>query len=352
MSNDIQKADQIAHRAYTKLALLVHHARATSSASSQSVKWEKWFNLETPDTDVYKDHLRPYRTVSAAPPPSFEIQVLLAVPAVTPNQVLVYREQPNAPRIRIDPVPRFILLESWSLAFVPRNSPPDPESDPVPSTIYKHGIGLFRSVFTLLHVLPAYKLSKRLHRRNGAFGIVVRIAGSEPDDGILRFGSPPSSSQAPLPTTSRTLPPLPHPSGALTLTLTHLTSPSHFVVDDLESVLSSRFFSDEPPRQPLPPDGPEDDGSGEEVPFTPTLVKNQARESLPGSAFFVSLRRSGAAAYTSAPNRPSVQVLHALYLKLALTIGPFAVRFAPTDLAARARAATLPASRQSTTFAN
>lgn len=41
MSNDIQKADQIAHRFYTKLCLVVSNARATSELRSQQ-KVDKW----------------------------------------------------------------------------------------------------------------------------------------------------------------------------------------------------------------------------------------------------------------------------------------------------------------------
>ena len=40
-SNDAQKADQIAHRCYSKLALVVNHARATIE-SSPDAKLDKW----------------------------------------------------------------------------------------------------------------------------------------------------------------------------------------------------------------------------------------------------------------------------------------------------------------------
>ena len=41
MSNDTQKADQIAHRSYVKLALVVNHARATLEPSPDA-KVDKW----------------------------------------------------------------------------------------------------------------------------------------------------------------------------------------------------------------------------------------------------------------------------------------------------------------------
>ncbi|KAG1738008.1 hypothetical protein EDB19DRAFT_921557 [Suillus lakei] len=84
----IQKTDQVAHRFYTKLCLVVSNARATSELKPQS-KVDKWFNLETPNSDLFRDYLRKYKAVSVtlAPPP-FELQVLLSVPDCT-SQVLV-----------------------------------------------------------------------------------------------------------------------------------------------------------------------------------------------------------------------------------------------------------------------
>jgi autophagy-related protein 13 len=46
MSNDTQKADQIAYRYYTKLALVVHNARATVEPKAQA-KPDKWVRLCT-----------------------------------------------------------------------------------------------------------------------------------------------------------------------------------------------------------------------------------------------------------------------------------------------------------------
>ncbi|KAA1472595.1 hypothetical protein DENSPDRAFT_838916 [Dentipellis sp. KUC8613] len=290
MSNDIQKADQIVHRAYYKLALLVHNARATTPSTSN--KPDKWFNLETPDADLYRDVLRPYRAVSAGPPPPFTLQVLLSVPALNANQVLVYRPDNSASRLRVEPTPRLILLESWSLLFAP-HEPADPSTDLPPSTIYKYGIGMFRSIYTLLCVLPAWKLANRLRRRNnGAFTIVLRVAGAEPEEGLLGFDVSPSPAHAPLETTTLSLPPLPHPHGDLTLHVKHLVAPQFFALDELESVLSSRLLS------------LDDDRDGEDVPFTPTLVKNQARESLrSATSTSASPRQGPSAALTAARTR-------------------------------------------------
>ncbi|KAH7915511.1 autophagy-related protein 13-domain-containing protein [Hygrophoropsis aurantiaca] len=290
MSNDIQKADQIAHRFYTKLTLVVNNARATAEPRS-GARVDKWFNLETPDSDMFREHLRTYRAVSMTPPPpSFELQVLLSVPELTNNQVLVYLA-PDSSRLRIDPTPRHILLENWLLNFTPefpQARSGDDQSDVAPSTIYKHGIPLFRSLYSLLRILPSWKLFKKLRRRttatsrNGNLSIQLRVKGM--DDGIndiLDFGVSPASNSPPLPFETHEFPPIPHPMGNLRLSAKYLSCPN-FQLDELESLLSSRFLSLD--------EGPE---------FTPTLVKNQQRDSLSGLPGSVPLR-------TSLPKSPSI----------------------------------------------
>jgi len=76
--------------------------------------------------------------------------------------------------------------------------------------------------------------------------------------------APPAPNTPPLPYETHTFPPIPHPMGTLSLTAKYLTSPN-FQLDELESLLSSRFLSLD--------EGPD---------FTPTLVKNQQRDSMSG----------------------------------------------------------------------
>lgn len=76
--------------------------------------------------------------------------------------------------------------------------------------------------------------------------------------------APPAPNTPPLPYEMHTFPSIPHPMGTLNLTAKYLTSPN-FQLDELESLLSSRFLSLD--------EGPD---------FTPTLVKNQQRDSMSG----------------------------------------------------------------------
>ncbi|EKM53214.1 uncharacterized protein PHACADRAFT_30248 [Phanerochaete carnosa HHB-10118-sp] len=300
MSNDTQKADQIAYRFYTKLALVVHHARATSEPNPQA-KADKWvrylrlwkspadpadvvikFNLETPDTDVFKEYTRVYRSLSSTVLPStFQLQVLLAVPELTPNQVLAHIE-PDSSRVPIDPTPKFILLETWTLVFEPHQSQShlgqsQERSDVAPSTIYKHGISLFRSIFTLLRILPTWKLARRGGRlrgmNNGNFSIQVRVEQrSVHMDGVLEFDSLVQGST--LAHQVHDFPPVSHPRGTLSLSTVYLSTPD-FKMFDRESLLSSRFLSQA--------EGPE---------FTPTLLRNQQRDSLASSPGSLPMRTS------------------------------------------------------------
>jgi autophagy-related protein 13 len=84
----------------------------------------------------------------------------------------------------------------------------------------------------------------------------------------------PAANAPPLLTESHTFPSVPHPYGSITISVRYLTNPL-FQLDELESLLSSRFFS-------------LDEGAD----FTPTLVKNQQRESFSSSPGSLPLRTS------------------------------------------------------------
>lgn len=148
------------------------------------------FNLEIPESNLFKDNIRLYRSVSTAQSiPPFELQVLLSVPELNNNQVLVH-VTPGSSRVRIDPPPKFILLETWVVNFIPGGS--QHSVDVAPSTIYKLGIALFRSVYALLRILPTWKSHRSLRRwvggSAGAFTLQLRLRGGGPDDRILAFG--------------------------------------------------------------------------------------------------------------------------------------------------------------------
>ncbi|KAL1739721.1 autophagy-related protein 13-domain-containing protein [Schizophyllum fasciatum] len=268
MSNEQQKTDQIAAHLYTKLAHVVNHGRATETRAG---KTDKWFNLDLPDSEVLtREDRERYKAVSIPPhPPPLELQVLLTVPPA-PNQALVYAPA-DAPRVRVEPAPRAVVLESWVLTFVPRG---ELDPDLPAATTYKHGISLFRSVFSLLRLLPSWRLSKKLRRRGNGLGVQLRVKPPGPEaagmsasgawDGIMGMHMSPSPSSSPLASSTHTFAPIPHAAGLFSLSVTYLSAPE-FSLESLESLLSSRFLSE----------GPD---------FVPTLRKNQQRDTVGGSS--------------------------------------------------------------------
>lgn len=106
---------------------------------------------------------------------------------------------PDSSRVRIEPTPNFIVLETWTLECSPHRAGYD---EPFSNTnmdialpiIYKHGIILFRSVYSLLRILPAWKFYRRLRRwtsggnRHGNFSILLRVKPLDSGDESQIFG--------------------------------------------------------------------------------------------------------------------------------------------------------------------
>ena len=127
----------------------------------------------------------------------------------------------------------------------------------------------------------------------------------------------PAAQAPPLVTESHTFPSVPHPYGSITLSVRYLTSP-HFHLDELESLLSSRFFS-------------LDEGAD----FTPTLVKNLQRESLSSSPGSLPLRTSLPASpptSTSLADRLARQVVQPSQTHSRTTSFPTGISIRPQPL--------------------
>ncbi|KAJ7480235.1 hypothetical protein B0H11DRAFT_1245340 [Mycena galericulata] len=114
-AGDSAKADQIAFHIYTKLFHLLHAARA-SDQGPPTGKTDKWFNLETP----------------------------LPSPAYTP----------------------VAELDAYPASTSSTSTSSEEEGDPavLPPTIYKNAIPLFRALYALLRILPAWRVVRRLSK--------------------------------------------------------------------------------------------------------------------------------------------------------------------------------------------
>ncbi|KAJ7669890.1 phosphorylated protein that interacts with Vac8p [Mycena polygramma] len=182
-AGDSAKADQIAFHVYTKLFNILYAARASDQGAKGKI--DKWFNLEAPIAapgDTPTAELDAYRALSSLPPPApFAIQVLLVVPPPRGGTALVHKPSGT----RIEPEPRYVLLEEWVLGFTPgapstasssaasdtSASTADEHVDVLPSTIYKNAIPLFRALFALLRILPAWRVVRKLTGRRTSAGM-------------------------------------------------------------------------------------------------------------------------------------------------------------------------------------
>ena len=265
---------------------------------------------------MYRDVLRQYRQISThAQQTTLTLHVVLTIPELRNNQVVVLHGAGSS-RVRIDPTPRGVLLESWVLSILPASLAPVASVSSTSSSdsqevslaaVYKHAISLFRSLYSLTRILPASKLYKRLRTLSGtsqSLGLEVRM--STDLGGVLCFDTPLSSTHTtPALTAVHAFPALSTPLGALRASVRYLTSPN-LAIDTLESVLSSRFFSQDARDQreqvaDLPVEG-------ESVVFTPTVLRHRARDSAAGSPSSTGgMRVSSRAQMQTAPTSLSLQ---------------------------------------------
>ncbi|TKY86537.1 hypothetical protein EX895_004686 [Sporisorium graminicola] len=215
-ANQLTKLDGVIYHFYTTTANLIIQSRLahlrsflltapfdgappTSSVpgSSSSTRLSRWFGLHIPDSDLFKDELRLWRSVTsllgldansmdlaASPPaiPDLVIDVMLDVSAVSDRHhiVLDTSSHPSATsnrRICIDgrrpgdPTPsstaerpQRIVLEQWRLHFDPTQSATPPDL----STFYKRSVVHFRTLFTLLCSLPSNRLAAKIEMLKAA----------------------------------------------------------------------------------------------------------------------------------------------------------------------------------------
>lgn len=339
-------------------------SKAAAKAKQTGPKVDKWFNLETPDLDTYKPTLEIFKQIStvfpiapvdiATDPPPLIIQVLLSIPQPSYNKVLVLNHGDH--RTRIDPTPRYILLESWRVDItrrIPKSHGTASSTSSSSSfssgsnssfydvelpTVYKQSIALFRSVYTLLRVLPAWKLYRRLRRKRTGpgSGMTLELRVEVPSQSasssaasslvdlppmvdsipIIGFDVPLSQHPKANKVESRVFSPIPSPHGELNLSLKYRVE-TNFALESLESLLSAGLVSPDiqtdlfapielfpvspnpapnypkPPYPPIstaaPPPEQQEDGQSRRAPppaddefdlltdFTPTVVAEQQR---------------------------------------------------------------------------
>lgn len=174
-------------------------------------KSSKWFALQIPENDLFKEELRFWRSITtildtvadtsgtASVVPDMVIDVILDLSQVPDHhQTLIvphshaasdaslFATTPSSPsRLALDRVPidsgatreefgnkkgpKLVVIEQWRLNFQPLT----PSAPPELPTLYKRSIVHFRALFSLLLALPSNRLSARLESfyKQGAQGV-------------------------------------------------------------------------------------------------------------------------------------------------------------------------------------
>ncbi|OAV86940.1 hypothetical protein PTTG_29654, partial [Puccinia triticina 1-1 BBBD Race 1] len=233
------KTDQLIHHIYAKTAQLITHARTQPPPGR--LKTDRWFNLELPEPDYFRDELRTWKT-SPQNTAILVFETILDTSALPPTAALTLAHQPIPNQQQ-----QHILLERWQIALAG-----NPQTALEPPTVYRHAIIHFRALFAYLHTMPAAALAHALRKPSDhrLLTIGLRISTADP-------AAPPSHNTAfhdlpPAARTTRHFPPIRTPRGPIHTTVT-FRNHTHFAIADKESLLSSRFRLEDLRGLPPPP---------------------------------------------------------------------------------------------------
>ncbi|ORY06292.1 hypothetical protein K493DRAFT_310625 [Basidiobolus meristosporus CBS 931.73] len=258
LSGRNQRCEQIAQNFYTKVTQILLQSRILHSSpttSSSTKKVNKWFNLELEDYKTYKTELKYWRTncLSAVSPSPMIIEIYLDASELNHRQILVLNDE-LMQKVRVDigngslsshlkyidkiSKKHTILLESWQLFLM----------EPVGSgvvdlpVVYKKSIVFFRSLYTYVRQLPAYRLFRRLRKMklNGLkLGYRLTTTPMTPDNEI-GIDTPISETDTHGSSSSHAFDPIDTPLGSFVLNVRYRSN-CNFCVEDPEAVLSSKF---------------------------------------------------------------------------------------------------------------
>ncbi|ORZ12262.1 autophagy-related protein 13-domain-containing protein [Absidia repens] len=253
------KLDHIIQNFYTKTAQLIIQARfASDGLQSQkdrhreSKKLNKWFNIATEDIDLLRDELKYWRALatqsSNEEPPPMIINIYLDTSKLSQEQALIVVDD-TLRRNRVDlnasqadtgayGIKR-ILIESWVLTL---NHPLPDFSVDLPN-LYKRSIVFFRSLHSLVRLLPAYNLYRRQRKFNDDRDISIGYQFSSrnaPQHDEIPLDTSILDGDARNPTKSYTFTDITTPLGTFKLKVNYRRN-CDFKVDDSEKDISARF---------------------------------------------------------------------------------------------------------------
>lgn len=171
------KLEQIIQNFYTKTAQIIIQSRVSSeglkyAASGEKRKLNKWFNIATHDCENLREELKFWKSFvkngqeEQAPP------LIIDIYLETTEPELLQEGDDARGWNKLNLGVQRILIESWTLSL---NHPlPDFPVD-LPN-LYKRSIVFFRSLHSLVRLLPSHNLNRRLKVHDGEISLGYRLS--------------------------------------------------------------------------------------------------------------------------------------------------------------------------------
>ena len=265
------RARQVVQHFFPKAALTIASCRCnlprTFLKDSGTFKTDKWFNIVLDDSEVLQQDVQLWSNfdLNLGTPPPLYLEIYLDTTDLPRNQTIVIiderRQRWNACEA-LEPsgnaVPSRsrrarntkVVLERWKITLS-ANESQDNFEESMPS-VYKKSVILFRTLFTLLHQLPACSFNRKLAKEPASLNSLrpmYRVTIDEPSKQDR------DALEAPLyPSQERTveceeLSPVATPAGLMGVEVTYRNN-CEFRVDDAEALLSMQFMGAELPHHP------------------------------------------------------------------------------------------------------
>lgn len=219
------------------------------------------------DTNVLVEDLRPWKrsNLYERKPPPLIIEVFIDTSHLSYNQALVLVDDDsgkrydvagslgsssefNSSQTRNSPRACEVVLERWTIELGKREDYGESELNDALPNVYKKGVVVFRSLYTIARYLPAWKLHKKLSRQPGTSQSLklkfrIRQGSGHVRDGRDSLYTPlcPSEQTPNSVIGTHSTSPLLCSAGPLSITVDYRQN-CEFQVDDNEALLSSRFL--------------------------------------------------------------------------------------------------------------
>ncbi|KAF2716839.1 hypothetical protein K431DRAFT_335200 [Polychaeton citri CBS 116435] len=310
-AKETSKLNQIVQHFHSKAALMICSSRASLPQvynKNGDIKQNRWFNIVLDDTDVLLDDLHEWRRpdLTTDPPLPMIIESYIDSSQLTSNQSLVLVDETgkrwdcaDALTSSASSSPRptksggrhvEVVLERWTISLGDPSDYTSSELGDALPNVYKKGVVLFRSLYSLVRFLPAFKLYRKLSRATGSqqqLKVKFRIRRS--DEIQTSHRDPLESPLCPSDRADCTIeqhdfPPLLCPAGPLSISVRYRSN-CEFSVADSEALLSSRFLGlDEGlPTLPAGRSLPQTTGARQNVDSRSRAEVNNARRGLGGA---------------------------------------------------------------------